>query len=127
VRDLPSWLRKSPPNYIYYGKDIFYMYVVIFITASGKPEAKKIARSLLKKKLVACVNMVDKVQSFFWWNKRIDNAKEALLIIKSKKSKLKSIIKVVKSLHSYEAPEIIALPIVGGEAGYLKWIDGALR
>ncbi len=98
------------------------MYIVIFITAANKKEAQRIAGELLKHKLVACVNIVDKIDSFFRWQGKIDTAKEALLIVKSSKSKLAQIIKLVKSIHSYKVPEIIALPIIGGLKSYLKWI-----
>lgn len=103
------------------------MYIVIFVTASGKQEAEKIASGLVEKRLAACVNIVEKVGSLFHWQGKIDRAEEALLIIKSKKQKLNQIIKLVKSLHSYQMPEIIALPIIGGDKKYLNWIDESLR
>jgi len=103
------------------------MYVVIFITAANKKEAKLIARQLIKDKLAACVNVLDKVESLFWWQGKVDSAKEVLLIVKSKKEKLKKIITTVKSLHSYQVPEVIALPILGGFGPYLRWIDESVR
>jgi len=98
------------------------MYIVIFITAANKKEAKRIAGELVKHKLAACVNIVDKIDSFFRWQGKIDTSEETLLIVKSSKSKLAQIIKLVKSIHSYKVPEIIALPIIGGLKSYLKWI-----
>ncbi|MEK6727688.1 MAG: divalent-cation tolerance protein CutA [Candidatus Omnitrophota bacterium] len=103
------------------------MYVVIFITVSNKKEAKRIADGLVRDKLAACVNIVDKLESFFWWQGKVDKAKEMLLIAKSKKQNLNRIIKLVKSLHSYEVPEIIALPVVAGYKPYLRWIDESIR
>ncbi len=103
------------------------MYIVIFITASNKKEAQKIASVIIRHKLAACVNIVDKIHSVFFWKSKIDQAKESLLIIKSKKEKLTKIIKLVKSMHSYEVPEIIALPIIAGDKLYLRWIDASLR
>ena len=103
------------------------MYIVIFITASNKKEAKCIAVGLIKNKLAACVNIIDRVDSFFRWQAKLDNAKESLLIVKSKKQNLARIIKLVKSLHSYDLPEIIALPVIGGYKPYLRWIDDSLR
>lgn len=102
------------------------MYIVIFITASNKEEAEKIANKLVENKLAACVNIIDNVQSIFWWEGKPDSAKEALLVIKSNKSRLSRIIKLVKSLHSYKVPEIIALPIIAGDKNYLKWLDESL-
>lgn len=102
------------------------MHIVIFVTASSKEEAQKISAGLIKHKLAACVNIVDKVDSVFFWDGKIDRAKEALLIIKSKKEKFSKIIKLVKSLHSYKVPEIIALPIIAGDKAYLRWMDAAV-
>ena len=101
--------------------------IVIFITAANKKEAQAIAIALVEKRLVACVNIVDKIDSFFWWKKKIDSAKEVLLIAKSKKSNFRKIIKLVRVKHSYEVPEIIALPIISGYKPYLEWIDDSLR
>ena len=103
------------------------MHIVILITAANKKEALKISTSLIKLKLAACVNIVDKINSVFLWEEKIDRAKEVLLIIKSKKDKLPKIIKLVKSLHSYKVPEIIPLPIIAGFKPYLRWIDASLR
>ena len=103
------------------------MYIVVFVTASSKKEAQKIALRLIKDKLAACVNIVDKVESVFFWEAKIEKAKESLLIIKSKKEKLPKIISLVRSLHSYIVPEIIALPIIAGDKPYLRWIDASIR
>jgi len=99
------------------------MYNVIFITTPNKKEAKNIAAQLVRSKLVACVNIVEKIESLFWWKGKVAQSKETLLIAKSKKDKLNKVIKLVKSLHSYEVPEIIALPIAGGYKPYLNWIN----
>ena len=98
-------------------------YIVVFVTSKDKKEATKIAKGLLKKRLCACVNIVNKINSFFWWQGKIDSSSEALLIIKTKKPLLNKLIKEVKRLHSYSVPEIIALPIIGGNKDYLKWLD----
>ncbi len=99
------------------------MYIIILITASNRKEARKIANQLVKNRLAACVNIVGKLESVFRWKGKIDKAKEELLIIKTKKARLPELIKLVKSIHSYEVPEIIALPIIGGSRPYLRWID----
>jgi periplasmic divalent cation tolerance protein len=97
--------------------------IVIFVTTSSKPEAQKIADLLLSRRKAACVNIVPKVESSFWWQGKLDSAQESLLIIKTKTSLLSEIIDLVKTAHSYEVPEIIALPIIGGNEDYLKWIE----
>jgi len=103
------------------------MYIVVFVTASSKKEAQKIAAGLIKQKIAACVNIVDKVDSLFSWEGKTQKAKESLLIIKSRKEKLARLIRLVKSLHSYTVPEIIALPVIAGDKLYLRWIDASLR
>jgi len=103
------------------------MYLVIFITCADKKEAVGIAEALIKGKAAACVNIVDKIASLFWWEGKVDRAKEVLLIVKSRKSKLNRIIRLVKSRHSYKVPEIIALPIIAGYKPYLEWINDSVR
>ena len=103
------------------------MYIVIFVTVSSKQEAQKISISLIKQKLAACVNVVDKVDSIFFWENKVQKAKEFLLVIKSTRAKFTQITKLIKSLHSYKVPEIIGLPIVVGDQPYLRWIDATLR
>lgn len=103
------------------------MNVVILVTCANKREARRIARGLVEQRLVACVNIVDEIKSIFWWQKEIDSANEVLLIAKSKRSLIQKIIKQVKSLHSYQTPEIIALPVVGGNQDYISWINESLR
>jgi len=96
--------------------------IVIFITTDSAEEARSIAALLLNQKKVACVNIVPGVDSFFWWQGKLDSARENLLIIKTKASLLDEIIDMVKGIHSYDVPEIIALPIIGGNKDYLRWI-----
>ena len=98
-------------------------YIMVFVTAKDKPQAQKIANELLKDRLAACVNIIRDVRSFFWWQGKIDEAGEVLLVIKTKKALLKKVVLKVKALHSYDVPEVIALPVVGGNYDYLKWID----
>lgn len=101
------------------------MYIVVFVTASGKKEAQKIADGLIGEKLAACVTIVESVASVYWWQGKIEKSKESLLIIKTKKSLAGRLIKKVKSLHSYTVPEVIALPVIAGNKDYLKWIHGS--
>jgi periplasmic divalent cation tolerance protein len=97
------------------------------MTTANKKEAEKIAYCLIKNKLAACVNIMENVNSLFWWQGKVDSAKEALLIVKTRKTLMHKLIRKVKSLHSYEVPEIIALPIVCGNKEYLKWINESTR
>ena len=101
--------------------------IVILVTTSTEQEAHKVAEMLLGRREAAFVNFVPRVESSFWWQGKLDSARESLLIIKTRASLLPEIIEMVKSVHSYEVPEIIALPIIGGSEDYLKWIDDEVR
>jgi periplasmic divalent cation tolerance protein len=98
-------------------------YVIIFVTCAATKEAVTIARALLEKRLVACANIIEGVESRFWWKGKIDSAKECLVMLKAKEKNFKRIEYEVKRVHSYEVPEIIALPIAAGSKDYLRWID----
>ena len=76
----------------------------------------------MNKRLIACANIISGVDSKFWWNGKIDRAKEFLVIIKTRCGNFKKIEKEVKRLHSYIVPEIIAIPILAGSKEYLGWI-----
>ncbi|MCX5709908.1 MAG: divalent-cation tolerance protein CutA [Candidatus Omnitrophica bacterium] len=102
------------------------MYTVTFITAANKKQARAIAKALISKKLAACVNIIDKVESLFWWKGKVESAGEVLLMVKSRSEKLSKIIKTVKANHSYQVPEIISLPIKAGDAAYLRWINDSI-
>ena len=103
------------------------MHIVILVTTKDVKQAQRIANSLLQDKLIACANIMGGVRSLFWWEGKIDSAKEALLILKTKKTLFRKAAAKIKSLHSYKTPEIIALPIVAGSKDYLKWISASVQ
>lgn len=98
-------------------------YLVVFITTGDAAEAEKIATTLLKRRQAACVNIVPGVSSHFWWQDKLEKAEESLLVVKTRDNLLPDLIKTVKKLHSNEVPEIIALPIAGGNPDYLAWLE----
>ena len=102
-------------------------YIIILVTVKDNTEAQKIAQAVLGKRLAACVNTVPGVNSTYWWVDKIESEEESLLIIKTEVRMLNAVIEMVKKNHSYATPEIIALPIVGGDPDYLKWIEKTLR
>ena len=101
--------------------------IVLFITAANIEEAQRIASALLNERKAACVNIVPRINSLFWWQGKLDSAQESLLIVKTKASVLNEIVNLVKELHSYDVPEIIALPIIGGNQDYLEWIGKEVK
>jgi len=102
-------------------------YIVLFITTATTNEAQRISKVLLEQRKVACVNIVPKVSSLFWWENKLDLAHESLLIVKTKASLLNEVVRLVREIHSYDIPEIIALPIVGGNQDYLEWIGKEVK
>ncbi len=98
-------------------------YIVLFITTATAEEARQISNVLLDKRKAVCVNIVPNVSSLFWWQDKIESANENLLIVKTKASLLDEVVRLVIENHSYEIPEVIALPIIGGNQDYLEWID----
>ena len=99
--------------------------VVVFVT-TPETEAQGLAEALVREKKAACVNIVPRVRSTYWWQGEIESDEESLLIIKTRASLLDGLVAVVKETHSYEVPEVIAMPIVGGNKDYLDWVGSAL-
>lgn len=101
--------------------------LVVLVTAGSQEEAQQIAQSLVKELLAACVNIVPGVTSVYCWEGEVQRDQEWLLIVKTRREVLDSLIRRVKALHSYDVPEIIALPLVGGSEVYLRWLDGEVH
>jgi periplasmic divalent cation tolerance protein len=102
-------------------------YILVLVTTKDFEEAETIANELLKQKLIACANIVNPVVSHFHWSGTISKSEECLVIMKSHAALFPKISECVKVLHSYEVPEILALPIVVGSDDYLAWIDESLK
>ena len=96
--------------------------IIVLVTCSSEEEALKIARSLVEERLAACVNLISPVRSIYRWEEKIWDERECLLVIKTQKQRFEELEGMVKSLHSYSVPEIIALPIVKGTSSYLDWL-----
>jgi len=102
-------------------------YIIILVTTKDKQEAEKITQLLLKEYLIACANIINPVTSFFHWSGKIDKAEECLIVMKSRADLFTQVAENVKGLHSYEVPEILALPIIEGSEAYLNWMCGVLK
>ena len=100
---------------------------VALVTCASFEEAEKLAKGILEGRLAACVNVVKAVESFFWWEGKIDHAQETLLIIKTESARFEELEQYVKGHHSYQVPEIILLPVDKGHRPYLNWVVESLQ
>lgn len=98
-------------------------FVQVLTTTASKGEAERIAQALLERRLAACVQIVGPVESLYWWHGKIERSEEWLCIAKSEHALFKHIEETIKSLHSYEVPEILAVPVVAGSESYLRWLS----
>ena len=98
-------------------------YIVVFITVDSPETTQKITDKLLTERKAACVNIIPKVESHYWWQGKIESANELLLIVKTRAALLDDLITLVKQNHPYTVPEILALPIIGGNEDYLNWVE----
>jgi periplasmic divalent cation tolerance protein len=95
---------------------------VVLVTVPNETEGLRIARHVVQERLVACVNIVQTVRSVFRWEDEICDEGEALLLMKTRREAFRELEECVRSLHPYDVPEIIALPIVQGSSEYLSWV-----
>jgi periplasmic divalent cation tolerance protein len=100
---------------------------MVLVTTSSKQEAEKISQALLEAKLIACANIVGPVSSHFHWGGKVEQAEEFLVLMKSRSDLFEKISEAVRKLHSYEVPEILALPVVAGSEAYLAWLGRSLK
>ena len=100
---------------------------ITFSTCKDLREARRIARTLVREKLAACVNVVPRVSSIYAWKGKIEEGREVLLVLKSRASLSKRLAARVKQLHSYEVPEVVTIPIASGNPDYLRWIRESTR
>ncbi|KAF7817014.1 protein CutA, chloroplastic isoform X1 [Senna tora] len=101
--------------------------IVVYVTVPNKEAGKKLAESIVKEKLAACVNRVPGVESVYEWKGEIQTDSEELLIIKTRQSLLEALTEHVKANHEYDVPEVISLPITGGNLQYLEWLKNSTR
>ncbi len=98
-------------------------YNLVYITASDLEEARKIGRELVASRLAACVNIIDNMNSFYWWEGEIQDDREVVLIAKTRETLVPEVIDKVKSMHSYSCPCVVSLPILAGNPDFLQWIE----
>lgn len=98
-------------------------YIIVLVTCASRREAENISDKLLEKRLIACSNIAGNIESKFRWKGKVCKVRECLMFLKALNSDFRQIEKTVKSLHSYEVPEIVSIPIFRGSRDYLKWVD----
>ncbi len=96
--------------------------IVVLVTAANGEEATRLAEMLVGAQLAACVQIIREMESVFRWKGKVEREAEVLLIIKTLSEKFDELEREVRALHSYETPEIVALPLVNGSAAYLDWL-----
>jgi len=101
-------------------------YLLLFTTTNHIEDAYRIADHLVAARLVACVNIVPSVSSVYRWKGSVQKDSEVLMILKTRKSKIGRLEKTIREIHSYETPELIAIPVAYGLLEYLKWIDDSV-
>ena len=102
-------------------------FAITLVTAPDLKTARKLARAVLKPRLAACVNLVPKIESHYWWRGRIESGTEVLLLIKSSATRIAALEKCILGLHPYDTPEFLIIPISAGSKRYLKWLAGSLN
>ena len=100
---------------------------IVFTTAGTHDEAARIARTLVERRLAACVNIVGPIESVYRWREAIETSPEFLLLIKTTTARAEAVRTAISELHSYELPECIEVGIDAGSADYLTWLEGTVR
>jgi len=101
---------------------------IVLVSCSSEEEASRIARALVVERLAACVNILESpVRSIYRWKGRVETAMEHLLIIKTRRARIRALESAVKRLHSYDTPEMISLPVAEGSRRYLAWLDDCVK
>jgi periplasmic divalent cation tolerance protein len=96
--------------------------IVVLVTVPDHNIARKVSKAVLTARLAACVNVLPGIQSMYWWEGKIADEQEVLLLIKTTEARFESLSQTIRSAHPYEVPEIVAVPVVRGLPQYIEWI-----
>ena len=102
-------------------------FAVVLVTAPDLKTARALARAALKAKLIACANLIPRLESHYWWQGKLESDTEVLLILKTQKSKLAALETLILSRHPYDTPEFLVLPVSAGSRKYLDWLTAATK
>ena len=100
---------------------------VVLVTAPDLKVARQLARAALKVRLIACANIVPKVESHYWWEGKIERGTEVLLVLKTTKARLAKLEKLILAAHPYDTPEFLVLGLHSGAKRYLAWLDASVE
>ncbi len=100
-------------------------FVVVLVTAGSNEEGRRIGRAMVEERLAACVNVVGPIRSIYRWEGAVEEAEEHLLVMKARAADVPALTARVRALHSYDVPEVVALPLTGGSEAYLAWLAAA--
>lgn len=102
-------------------------YIQVLTTVDSKEKAEEIARKLLDARLAACIQIIGPIRSMYWWKEEIEDSHEWICLVKTKAEIYNEVERMIKDIHSYEVPEIIAIPVTHGYDKYLKWLTTELK
>ncbi len=102
-------------------------YVVVLVTAPDLKTARQLAKAALKARLVACANLVPKIESHYWWQGKLERGAETLILFKTTRVKLAALEKMILARHPYDTPEFVVLPVTAGNQRYLDWLSASVR
>ncbi len=97
-------------------------YAVVLVTAPDLKTARRLAKAALKAQLVACVNLVPRLESHYWWQDKMESSREILLLLKTRSARLPRLEAMIRAEHPYDTPEFLVLPVRGGSKKYLAWL-----
>ena len=101
-------------------------FVIVLVTAPDLKVARRLGRAALKARLIACANLVPKLESHYWWEGKIEAGAEVLMIMKTTRTRLAALENLIVAKHPYDTPEFLVMPLMAGNARYLKWITDSL-
>jgi periplasmic divalent cation tolerance protein len=102
-------------------------FVIVLVTTPDSKTARTLAKAALSARLIACANLVPKIESHYWWQGKIESGAEVLLVLKTQKSKLTALEKLILARHPYDTPEFLVLPLSAGSKKYLDWLAASCR
>ena len=102
-------------------------HVVVLVTAPNLKTARQLAKAALKARLVACANLLPKIESHYWWRGKLECGAESLILFKTARAKLSALEKLILARHPYDTPEFIVLPLTAGNQRYLDWLTASVR